>query len=185
MKFVYDLLDEEKFLAKKKKEIIVNYSICITLIVFSLLTILISVYEDTDSIYSLIAILILAFSIYCLLNIYTINEYKTKEYSVWDSENKKNTINLFKIYNIKSLSKLNLKIPYNEVNTKDECIDYKYIDNEGILVNGYFLANTYYWNKDFFKLEVKEDCVAKLYIPISEDNNLRKYDIDIIKSGDE
>ena len=178
-------MDEEKFLAKKKKEIIADYSIWITLIVFSLLTILISIYEDADSICSLTAVLILGISIYYLLNIYTINEYKTKEYSVWDSENKKNTINLFKIYNIKSLSKVNLKIPYNEVNTKDECIDYKYIDNEGILVNGYFLANTYYWNKDFFKLEVKEDCVAKLYIPISEDNNSRNYDMDIIKPGDE
>lgn len=184
MKFVYDLLDEEKFLAKEKREIIIAYSICITLIVSSLLTILVSIYKDVDSAYSLIAVIILGISIYCLFNIYTINEYKTTEFSVWDSENKKNTINLFKIYNIKSLSKINLKIPYNEVNTKDECINYKYIDKEGILVNGYFLANTYYWNKDFFKLEVKEDCVAKLYIPISEDNNLRKYDIDIIKQGE-
>ena len=184
MKFAYDLLDEEKFLAKKKREIIIAYSICITLIISSLLTILISIYKDADSIYPLIAVLILAASIYCLFNIYTINKYKTIEFSVWDSENKKNTINLFKIYNIKSLSKINLKIPYNEVNTKDECINYKYIDKEGILVNGYFLANTYYWNKDFFKLEVKEDCVAKLYIPISEDHNSRNYDVDIIKQGE-
>lgn len=184
MKFVYDLLDEEKFLAKKKREIIIAYSICITLIVSSLLTILVSIYEDADRIYPLIAVIILAASIYCLFNIYTINKYKTTEFSVWNSENKKNTINLFKIYNIKSLSKINLKIPYNEVNTKDECINYKYIDKEGILVNGYFLANTYYWNKDFFKLEVKEDCVAKLYISISEDHNLRHYDVDIIKQGE-
>ena len=94
---------------------------------------------------------------------------------VYFEEIDKDKLNLSKIYNLVPLSEFDLIIEYDEISKNEEYIDYKYINKDGILINDSFKANIYYWDKDFFKLEVKDDYIVKIFIPIDKNSELGKY----------
>lgn len=72
---------------------------------------------------------------------------------------------------------MDINIPSNGVSRKYDDIECKYI-KDNIRENQLFRANIYYWDKDFFNLEVDENYIPNLYIPFDwEENKNEKWSV--------
>ena len=132
---------------------------------------------------SLLVILFLDVYIFVSLLAFKDNIKNRKIDYTWISNKQKNIVNLFILYDLLSLfNNLNLfsmdiNIPSNGVSRKYDDIECKYI-KDNIRENQLFRANIYYWDKDFFNLEVDENYIPNLYIPFDwEENKNEKWSV--------
>ena len=132
---------------------------------------------------SLLVILFLDVYIFVSLLAFKDNIKNRKIDYTWISNKQKNIVNLFILYDLLSLfNNLNLfsmdiNIPSNGVSRKYDDIECRYI-KDNIRENQLFRANIYYWDKDFFNLEVDENYIPNLYIPFDwEENKNEKWSV--------
>ena len=175
---------KEKIEQKLNKLFKLIYIINTIIFIVSLLIIFIAGNKDNNIIFmSLLVILFLDVYIFVSLLAFKDNIKNRKIDYTWISNKQKNIVNLFILYDLLSLfNNLNLfsmdiNIPSNGVSRKYDDIECKYI-KDNIRENQLFRANIYYWDKDFFNLEVDENYIPNLYIPFDwEENKNEKWSV--------
>lgn len=175
---------KEKIEKKLNKLFKLIYIINTIIFIVSLLIIFIAGNKDNNIIFmSLLVILFLDVYIFVSLLAFKDNIKNRKIDYTWISNKQKNIVNLFILYDLLSLfNNLNLfsmdiNIPSNGVSRKYDDIECKYI-KDNIRENQLFRANIYYWDKDFFNLEVDENYIPNLYIPFDwEENKNEKWSV--------
>lgn len=175
---------KEKIEQKLNKLFKLIYIINTIIFIVSLLIIFIAGNKDNNIIFmSLLVILFLDVYIFVSLLAFKDNIKNRKIDYTWISNKQKNIVNLFILYDLLSLfNNLNLfsmdiNIPSNGVSRKYDDIECRYI-KENIRENQLFRANIYYWDKDFFTLEVDENYIPNLYIPFDwEENKNEKWSV--------
>lgn len=175
---------KEKIEQKLNKLFKLIYIINTIIFIVSLLIIFIAGNKDNNIIFmSLLVILFLDVYIFVSLLAFKDNIKNRKIDYTWISNKQKNIVNLFILYDLLSLfNNLNLfsmdiNIPSNGVSRKYDDIECRYI-KDNIRENQLFRANIYYWDKDFFNLEVDENYIPNLYIPFDwEENKNEKWSV--------
>ncbi len=175
---------KEKIEQKLNKLFKLIYIINTIIFIVSLLIIFIAGNKDNNIIFmSLLVILFLDVYIFVSLLAFKDNIKNRKIDYTWISNKQKNIVNLFILYDLLSLfNNLNLfsmdiNIPSNGVSRKYDDIECRYI-KDNIRENQLFRANIYYWDKDFFTLEVDENYIPNLYIPFDwEENKNEKWSV--------
>ena len=175
---------KEKIEQKLNKLFKLIYIINTIIFIVSLLIIFIAGNKDNNIIFmSLLVILFLDVYIFVSLLAFKDNIKNRKIDYTWISNKQKNIVNLFILYDLLSLfNNLNLfsmdiNIPSNGVSRKYDDIECRYIE-DNIRENQLFRANIYYWDKDFFNLEVDENYIPNLYIPFDwEENKNEKWSV--------
>ena len=175
---------KEKIEQKLNKLFKLIYIINTIIFIVSLLIIFIAGNKDNNIIFmSLLVILFLDVYIFVSLLAFKDNIKNRKIDYTWISNKQTNIVNLFILYDLLSLfNNLNLfsmdiNIPSNGVSRKYDDIECKYI-KDNIRENQLFRANIYYWDKDFFNLEVDENYIPNLYIPFDwEENKNEKWSV--------
>lgn len=175
---------KEKIEQKLNKLFKLIYIINTIIFIVSLLIIFIAGNKDNNIIFmSLLVILFLDVYIFVSLLAFKDNIKNRKIDYTWISNKQKNIVNLFILYDLLSLfNNLNLfsmdiNIPSNGVSRKYDDIECRYI-KDNIRKNQLFRANIYYWDKDFFNLEVDENYIPNLYIPFDwEENKNEKWSV--------
>jgi hypothetical protein len=175
---------KEKIEQKLNKLFKLIYIINTIIFIVSLLIIFIAGNKDNNIIFmSLLVILFLDVYIFVSLLAFKDNIKNRKIDYTGISNKQKNIVNLFILYDLLSLfNNLNLfsmdiNIPSNGVSRKYDDIECRYI-KDNIRENQLFRANIYYWDKDFFNLEVDENYIPNLYIPFDwEENKNEKWSV--------
>lgn len=175
---------KEKIEQKLNKLFKLIYIINTIIFIVSLLIIFIAGNKDNNIIFmSLLVILFLDVYIFVSLLAFKDNIKNRKIDYTWISNKQKNIVNLFILYDLLSLFNnlnlfsMNINIPSNGVSRKYDDIECRYI-KDNIRENQLFRANIYYWDKDFFNLEVDENYIPNLYIPFDwEENKNEKWSV--------
>lgn len=179
------LIPKKETIEKKlNKSFKLIYIINTIIFIVSLLIIFISGNKDNNIIFMiLLVILFLDVYIFVSLLAFKDNIKNRKIDYTWISNKQKNIVNLFILYDLLSLfNNLNLfsmdiNIPSNGVSRKYDDIECRYL-KDNIRENQLFRANIYYWDKDFFNLEVDENYIPNLYIPFDwEENKNEKWSV--------
>lgn len=179
------LIPKKETIEKKlNKSFKLIYIINTIIFIVSLLIIFIAGNKDNNIIFMiLLVILFLDVYIFVSLLAFKDNIKNRKIDYTWISNKQKNIVNLFILYDLLSLfNNLNLfsmdiNIPSNGVSRKYDDIECRYL-KDNIRENQLFRANIYYWDKDFFNLEVDENYIPNLYIPFDwEENKNEKWSV--------
>lgn len=175
---------KEKIEQKLNKSFKLIYIINTIIFIVSLLIIFIAGNKDNNIIFmSLLVILFLDVYIFVSLLAFKDNIKNRKIDYTWISNKQKNIVNLFILYDLLllfnnlNLFSMDINIPSNGVSRKYDDIECIYI-KDNIRENQLFRANIYYWDKDFFNLEVDENYIPNLYIPFDwEENKNEKWSV--------